>query len=106
MCENLWVAVSCVRTCSEVFTDDLVWFRDGAVGWVVRCFGVSGIDDLVLEFDIMARVDANDPKVVLADVLNRQFKEADGVLDVCAWAFKRPGVIRVMQPFANRRMSF
>ena len=92
----------CLLRCGEIFCNDIVWLRCDTVGKVVRCWEKHASGEVVLELCPFARrgVEAH----IVVETMNAPslFVPASMIIDACAWAYKEPGIIRVILPRGAR----
>ena len=51
---------------------------------------------------MLAPVDATQPEIVSETDKRRKFFPSSKVFDACAWAYKSPGILRVLVPLGAR----
>ncbi len=85
-----------VLRCGEVNHGDILYFRSGSAGRVVRFFegGDSGI---VIEMDMYDCVGGG-TTLRSEERAQRTFEEHESVLDSCIWYYESPSIIKLCLP--------
>ena len=88
--------------CGEVKEGDIVWLISDFVGRVHSFWRQDNSPQVFIQIQIMDRI-LEDGTVYFTEFTHvMHFAEAAHVLDACIWIYKRPGVLKVLAPFAAR----
>ena len=97
----MYRSVSALLECGIIYKKDVVALNNGIVGQIV-CFWrhasyANEFHAQINEFDV---INEGGSQYYRESAGRLSFTNANAIVDACTWVYKRPGVMKVLLPFA------